>query len=44
MRLKPTPTAPNEARVALDALAPVLAERWGVREGSTHVWFELGPR
>ena len=21
-----------------------IAVRWGVREGSTHVWFEIGPR
>ena len=21
-----------------------VASRWGVREGSTHVWFEIGPR
>jgi anti-sigma regulatory factor (Ser/Thr protein kinase) len=25
-------------------LVEEVAERWGVREGSTHVWFELGPR
>jgi anti-sigma regulatory factor (Ser/Thr protein kinase) len=24
-------------------LVETLAERWGVREGSTHVWFELAP-
>jgi anti-sigma regulatory factor (Ser/Thr protein kinase) len=25
-------------------LVDQLAVRWGVREGSTHVWFEIGPR
>lgn len=25
-------------------LVDQLAARWGVREGSTHVWFEIGPR
>jgi anti-sigma regulatory factor (Ser/Thr protein kinase) len=25
-------------------LVEQLAVEWGVREGSTHVWFELGPR
>jgi two-component sensor histidine kinase len=25
-------------------LLDVLTQRWGVREGSTHVWFELGER
>lgn len=25
-------------------LVETLADRWGVHEGSTHVWFELAPR
>ena len=25
-------------------LVEALTRRWGVREGSTHVWFEIGPR
>ncbi len=25
-------------------LVDQVATRWGVREGSTHVWFEIGPR
>ena len=25
-------------------LVDQVATRWGVREGSTHVWFDLGPR
>src|SRR6478735_6231235 len=25
-------------------LVDQVAEKWGVREGSTHVWFEIGPR
>ena len=25
-------------------LVEQVADSWGVREGSTHVWFELGPR
>ena len=25
-------------------LVDQLAVEWGVREGSTHVWFEIGPR
>ena len=25
-------------------LVEKLARQWGVREGSTHVWFEIGPR
>ena len=25
-------------------LVDQVAQRWGVHEGSTHVWFELGPR
>lgn len=43
-----TPTA--RARPATEAggwglyLVDELADRWGVHEGSTHVWFELAPR
>jgi two-component sensor histidine kinase len=39
------PPAPREGRGATGGwglrLVDVLATRWGVREGSTHVWFEL---
>lgn len=39
------PTAPGDRAVGGWGLELVekLTTSWGVREGSTHVWFELGP-